>query len=132
MTDPSTGGYEAAGVVSSTQSPGEGELIARLEKRRTVLRMDASRFIRSQADTIERLTERVARMEEERRVILDKPELTRASEVLSLIASDDPVIASAKRHGLADGHLIEFAYCLIGDRKDRQLLSARQDPKEGG
>ena len=49
------------------------------------------------------------------------PERTTANEVLALIKGDDPVIMAAKHFGLADGALIEFAYTLIGDRKDRRF-----------
>lgn len=57
-------------------------------------------------------------------------ELTSATEVLDLIQSDDAVILAAKRFGLRDGALIEFAYTLIGDRKDRAL--APSSPPSGG
>ena len=53
-----------------------------------------------------------------------KTEATTATEVLALVESDDPVLKAGIAGGLRDGALIELAYALIADRKDRADAAA--------
>lgn len=63
MTDNRRDGYEALlGVVSSSPTSNAVALVERLEKRRTILRMDASRLIQSQDARIAELEGENARL----------------------------------------------------------------------
>lgn len=71
-------------------------------------------------DTNTEMREKVARLE-----------LTKASEVLGLMASDDAVIGILKNNGVAEHVQINVAYALIAQRKDAFFSRQPADTGEG-